>query len=278
MRGLHVEEISAKRVGMAEIVLGDLSQVRIFDILKPLLIEKKTGKVTFRGREEAEIYLELGNISHAKTTNSVGEYAFFTIMEWKAGRIVFEQDVFPNERTISTPTEQLLLNWSYRKQEWEKIREVIPSANLNFRLALQKNEGEKTISSDQWNILALSNGTRSVAEIGKMLKWDEYKVLRTVYQLVRMGLLEKGEIHKPVKKRPVSENFFPTVEMELKRIMGPVAPFIIEDKLIDFGETQDSLSQEQASSFIESLGEEIPNTQKGKEFVKVIKELLSFGK
>jgi hypothetical protein len=71
---------------MAEVVLGDLSQVRIFDILKPLLIEKKTGKVVFRGKEEGEIYLELGNISHAKTTNSVGEYAFFTIMEWKAGK------------------------------------------------------------------------------------------------------------------------------------------------------------------------------------------------
>jgi hypothetical protein len=29
---------------MAEIILGDLSQVRIFDVLKPLLIEKKTEK------------------------------------------------------------------------------------------------------------------------------------------------------------------------------------------------------------------------------------------
>jgi hypothetical protein len=265
-------------VVMAEIVLGDLSQVRIFDILKPLLIEKRTGKVAFRGREEGEIYLELGNISHAKTTSSVGEYAFFTIMEWKAGKIVFEPEVFPNERTISTPTEQLLLNWSYRKQEWEKIREIIPSTNLIFRLALQKNEGEKSINSDQWNVLALSNGTRPVAEIGKTLQWDEYKVLRTVYQLVRMGLLEKGEIHKPVKKRPVGDNFFQTVENELKRAMGPVAPFILEDKLIDFGETKDSLSQEQALSFVESLGEEIPNMQKGKEFVKVVKELLSLGK
>jgi hypothetical protein len=198
-------------------------------------------------------------------------------MEWKAGEIVFEPDVFPNERTVSTPTEQLLLNWSYRKQEWEKIKEVVPSSNLIFRLALQKNEGEKNINSDQWNVLALTNGTRSVAEIVKTLKWDEYKVLRTVYQLVRMGLLEKGEIHKP-KKRPVADNFFQTVETELKRIMGPVAPFIIEDKLIDIGETKDSLSQEQALSFVESLGEEIPNMQKGKEFIKVIKELLSFGK
>jgi hypothetical protein len=263
---------------MAEIVLGDLSQARIFDILKPLLIEKKTGKVSFRGKEEGEVYLELGNISHAKTVHSVGEYAFFTIMEWKVGKIIFEPDVFPTERTISTPTEQLLLNWSYRKQEWEKIREVLPSANLIFRLVLQKTEGEKNISSDQWNVLALCNGTRSVAEIGKTLNWDEYKILRTVYQLVRMGLLEKGEIQKGGKKRPVGDNFFVTVENELKRIMGPVAPFIIEDKLIDFGETKDSLPQDQALTFVESLGEEIPNAQKAKEFLRVIKELLSLGR
>jgi len=263
---------------MAEIILGDLSEVRIFDILKPLLIEKKTGRVVFRGKEEGEIYLELGNISHAKATNSVGEYAFFTIMEWKAGKIAFEPEIFPNERTISTPTEQLLLNWSYRKQEWEKIREVVPSANLIFRLALQKNEGEKNINSDQWNVLALSNGTRPVSEIGKTLQWDEYKVFRTVYQLVRMGLLEKGEIHKAVKKRPVGDGFFKTVENELKRTMGPVAPFIIEDKLIDFGETKDSLPQEQEIPFVESLGEEVPNLQKRKEFVRVVKELLSLGK
>jgi hypothetical protein len=90
--------------------------------------------------------------------------------------------------------------------------------------------------------------------------------------------LEKGEIHKPVKKRPVGDNFFQTVENELKRTMGPVAPFILEDKLIDFGETKDSLSQEQALSFVESLGDEIPNMQKAKEFVRVVKELLSLGK
>ncbi len=76
----------------------------------------------------------------------------------------------------------------------------------------------------------------------------------------------------------MGDNFFQTVEMELKRTMGPVAPFVLEDKLIDFGETKDSLSQEQALSFVESLGEEIPNMQKAKEFVRVVKELLSLGK
>jgi hypothetical protein len=93
-----------------------------------------------------------------------------------------------------------------------------------------------------------------------------------------MGLLERGEAPKPVKKRPAGEPFFSAVENELKRVMGPVAPFVLEDTLADFGETKDSLSQDQVSSFIEALGEQIPNAQKAKEFVKVMKGLVTFGK
>jgi hypothetical protein len=263
---------------MPEIVLGDMSQVRIFEILKPLLGEKKTGKLVFKGDEEGEIYIELGNISHAKTVHSVGEYAFFTIMEWKTGKIIFESDAFPTERTISTPTEQLLLNWSYRKQEWEKIKDVIPSSNVVFRLTLQKSEEDKNIKADQWNVLALTNGVRTVSEIGKTLKWDEDKTLRTVYQMVRMGLLERGETQRPAKRRWAGESFFTAMDHALKKVMGPVAPFIIEDTLSDLGETKDSLSQDQALSFIDAVGGEIPNPQKAKEFVRVMKEFLSFGK
>jgi DNA-binding MarR family transcriptional regulator len=263
---------------MPESVLGDLSEIRVFDVLKPLLIEKKTGRVAFKGQEEGEIYVELGNISHAKTKNSVGEYAFFAIMEWNNGTIIFETDIFPTERTISTPTEQLLLNWSYRKQEWEKIKEVLPSANLVFRLALQKGGEDKNISADQWNVLALSNGVRTVAEITRTLNWDEYKTLRTVYQLIRMGLLERGEVPKPVKKRPAGELFFAMLENEFKKMMGPVAPFIIEDTLAELGETEDSLPQDRALSFVETLSEEIPDPRKAKEFVRVMREFLSLGK
>ena len=36
---------------MPEIYMGDLSQVKLFDILKPLLTGKKTGRMAFKGRE-----------------------------------------------------------------------------------------------------------------------------------------------------------------------------------------------------------------------------------
>jgi len=262
---------------MPETNLGDLAQNKLFDILKPLFGGKKTGKVTVTGKEGGELYLEIGNIIHAKTNSAVGEYAFFFLMGLKSGKASFEPDQTPSERTISISTEQLLLNWSYRKQEWDKLKEVIPSTNAIFRLSLQKNPENKNINSDQWNVLALCNGTKTISEIAASLSWDEFKTSKIIFQLVQLALLEKAEDQKPIRKKPVSEDFFPMVDTELKKVIGPLAPLIMNDKLSDLGETKESLGQEQALSFVEKLSEEISNDSKKKEFLRIMTDFLTVG-
>lgn len=263
---------------MLEILLGDLSQVELLDILRPLWMGKKTGKISFKGKENGEMYLEIGNIVHAKTPHSFGEYGFFTIMEWKMGRITFEPDEPPPERTISIPYEQLLSNWSSKKMEWERIREVIPSNSAIF-CSSSLNDGEnKTLSGDQWNVLALSNGVRNVSEIASLLNWDEFRVIKAIYQLVQARLMKEVGEQKPVKKDSIQENFFSVAENELRKIMGAVSPFVIDHKLAEFGEKRDSFPQDKLLSFVEALGEEIPHDEKRKKFKKTIIEFLSLKK
>lgn len=261
---------------MPETFLGDLSQVKLFDILKPLLTEKKTGRVSIKGKEDGEIYIEIGDIIHAKTNYFSGENAFFTIMGWKAGKITFDTGFSPGEKNIPMTTEQLLLNWSSRKQEFEKIREVIPSTRSIFRLSLQKDGKEKNISADQWNVLVLSNGMKTISEVARSLEWDEYKALKTVYHLLQMGMVEKAEDRVSAKKKPVRGDFFTVLDMELKKVMGPVAPFVIDDKLIEFGENKETFPEERALTFMEALSEEIPNPLKRNEFLKITMKLISF--
>jgi len=55
---------------------------------------------------------------------------------------------------------------------------------------------------------------------------DEFKTSKVIFQLVQLGLLEKAEDQKPIKKKTVSENFFLMVETELKKVIGPLAPLI----------------------------------------------------
>lgn len=261
---------------MPATMLGDLSQVKLFDILKPLLTEKKTGKVFIKSKEEGEICLEVGDIVHARTDHFTGENAFFTLMSWTSGRITFDPGVPLKERTIPMTTEQLLLNWSSRKQEFEKIKEAIPSTHTMFRLSLKSDGKEKNISADQWNVLALSNGLKTISEIAKALGWDEYRALKTVYPLLQMGLLEKAEDRISTRKKSVRGDFFPVVELELKKAMGPVAPFVIDDKLAEFGESKETFPEERALPFMEALSEEIPHSLKRGEFLKAAMKLLSF--
>ncbi len=262
---------------MPETFLGDLTQVKLFDILKPLFSDKKTGKIVFKGKEGGELYLELGNITHAKTNSAVGEFAFFSLMGLKVGKASFEPDEVPSERTISISTEQLILNWSSQKQ-WDKIREVVPSPHTYFRALFQKSQEGVSLSSEQWNVSALCNGTKTVSEIAEALNWDEFKTSKTVFQLVQLGLLERTEGQKSVKKKLITNGFFLIVETELKKMIGPMAPFIISDKLSDLGETKDSLAQDQTLPFVETLSEEISDDSMKKEFLKVMTDYILTGK
>jgi hypothetical protein len=247
---------------MPEIQVGDLSLADLLDILRPLLVEKRNGRVIFQGTETGEIYIEGGNMVHAITPQYEGEKAFFSIMEWKEGKVFFEPHASPEKRTISTPSAQLLMYWW--KKESDKIRQLIPSMNA--------------VTSDQWNVLALCNGIRTVAEVAKALNWNESRALRTFYQLVRAGALQRGEAPKGTKKKLVGELFFIKIEQELSKIMGPIAPIILEDKLSEIGGTRESFPQDQALSFIESLSEEIPQDQKKRDFVSAVMEFLSRGR
>jgi hypothetical protein len=256
---------------MPEMFLGDLSsQIKLFDVLKPLFDGKKTGRVVLDGKGGGELYLQFGDITHAKTGEAVGEQAFFVIMGLKAGKITFLTDEVPKEKTINISTEQLLINWSYRKQEGVKIKEVVPSPNAIFRLSVQKSGGDKNISADQWNILALCNGTKTVADIAETVAWDQLKTSRVISQLAQLGLLEKVDETKIPRGKLVPDHFFLTVETELKKAIGPMAPFVIDDKLADLGETKGSLSQDRASTFIEALSEEISNQTSRNEFLRAM--------
>ncbi len=263
---------------MREIALGELTKLTLFNILKTLLVEKKTGVLTIKGKEEGEIYLEAGNVVHAKIGQASGEEAFLAIMGWKTGKCLFRLDTASAARTISLPAEQLLLKWSHRKQELEKIREAIPSLSTTFRLSLGKDSEEKSISGDQWNILALANGMRTVSEIVAAVGWPEYKAFKTIYQLVQAGLLEKADDERPVRRKLVGDSFFSMLEDELKKAMGPVASIIIEDRVEDIGETKEAFPRDQAEFFVESLSEEIANETRRREFVKAAAKILALEK
>lgn len=254
--------------------IGELSETRLFNLVKPLLDGKKSGMISVKGREYGEIHIEAGQIIHAWTNYNKGEEAILAIMEWRVGRVSFDWEVTTQERTVNESTEQILKSWAHREEEWKKIRESVPSPGVAFRIAMHDGSEDRSLSGDQWKVLALCDGSKRVSDIAASLHWDIFKTSKTIFQMIQAGLLERaGEVleeQKAVQKKTVNGNFFPFVENELKKLMGPIAPIIIDDIVDEIGESKESFPQEMVDKLVESIVAEIPDMTKRAEFTKAV--------
>ncbi|HOW55053.1 MAG TPA: DUF4388 domain-containing protein [Syntrophorhabdaceae bacterium] len=259
--------------------IGDLTKTRLFDLIKPLLDKKKSGMIQIKGNETGELYIEGANIIHARTGDLAGEDAVLAMMEWGSGRATFDWEASTDEQTVFMPTEQLLMIWTNRENEWNAIREYIPSPNVVFRIPLNGGPEDKNIHASQWKILALCNGTKSVAEIAETLQWPLFETSKALCQMAQDGLLERASEKKADQtiqiKRTVNGNFFPIIETELRKVMGPIASIIIDDKLADFGESRDAFPEDRLPPFVQSVGEEITDKTKRASFTRSMTEFLA---
>jgi hypothetical protein len=259
--------------------IGDLSKARLLELVGPLLSGKKSGMVLIKGEEVGELHLEGGSIVHAKTGASTGEEAILAMMEWENGRATFDWEATAPERTVYMPTEQLVQSWTNREKEWKKIREVISSVHTSFRIPLDGNPGDKNVKATEWKVLALCDGTRTVGDIARTLNWHIFETCKLVHQMVGTGLIEKAS-EKPVEKevaarRTVNGNFFPFIENELRKIMGPMAPIILDDKIAELGESKDAFPEDMVQPFVQAVGEEITHNAKRALFTKAMTEFFA---
>jgi hypothetical protein len=81
---------------------------------------------------------------------------------------------------------------SRRLDELEVIKRKIPSGESVLMMAASPPEGavEINITPEEWRILVLVDGRRSVADIAKLVGLDEFGAMRVLYGLVSAGLIE----------------------------------------------------------------------------------------
>jgi len=253
--------------------IGNLWEERLFDLVKSLVDGKKSGLAVIRGKAEAELYIEGGSIVHAKIDNVVGEEAINAIMDLDDGRVTFNWQLSPEERTVRTPAERLMSNWAHRERKWGEVKKVIPSSDTMFSVVVDSGGADRTILAKQWGVLALCNGTRSVSDIADLLKRSVLDVSITICEMVGMHLLERAEVIETPEARllgNIDEAFFVTVETELKKVLGPIARVIMNDTLAAFEESRDAFPKRRVMSFIRTVSDQIAEEQKRDQFDKAM--------
>lgn len=119
--------------------------------------------------------------------------AIFNLLQWDAGNFAFDSgEVSPQEIGLSVSVENLLMESSRRLEEWEVIQRKIPSLDVIVRMSPTPPEDamEINIKPEEWTLLVLADGVRSVRDIAAATERSEFEACKIIYGLVTAGLLD----------------------------------------------------------------------------------------
>ncbi len=111
---------------------------------------------------------------------------------WKGGEFAFFDgiDLPPNAVTISIDLPNLIMEGARRIEEWEECLRLLPDSAIVFRVITNPESERITLSLDEWKILFLINGQRTLEEICCQTDTDAFRVYRLVYGLMANKLIE----------------------------------------------------------------------------------------
>ncbi len=126
----------------------------------------------------------------------VSEVLYDTFL-WKAGTFMFYEgfDLPPHAVTISVDLTNLIMEGARRIDEWEECLQLLPDSGAVFRVVSRPETEKITLSADEWKILFLINGQRSLEELCRDSEEDPLTVYGVVYGLAANRLIEEVERH-----------------------------------------------------------------------------------
>ena len=126
--------------------------------------------------------------------------AVYDLLSWPDGDFAFSPDaVNPDDIGVSLATDLVVSQAGVRRESIAAAADAISSNDvvLTISVALQ---AEPELSRDEWALVAMADGRRSVAEIVDLTGRGHFAVLPSLAGLVRRGLLEvKDGTNDPVE-------------------------------------------------------------------------------
>jgi hypothetical protein len=127
-------------------------------------------------------------LKQAVTDQSVD--AVFDLLRWEQGDFAFVvEETNPDDVGVTLSVETVLADAESRRGAWDDVSQIVPSSQavLGMPVVLP---ADPAVSREEWSLLALVDGRRSVAELVDLTGSGQYAVISTLAGLVSRGLLQ----------------------------------------------------------------------------------------
>jgi hypothetical protein len=111
---------------------------------------------------------------------------------WPDGAFAFREEVaLPSHAvTISVDLPNLIMEGARRIEEWEQCVRLLPDNLAVYRVVAMPKDEKVTLTADEWKILFLINGIRTLEDLCHDAEDDPFQVYRVVYGLLSNRLIE----------------------------------------------------------------------------------------
>jgi hypothetical protein len=138
------------------------------------------------------------------------EEIIFDMFIWERGDFEYQDARLNLSGMVATRVNiiKILLEASRRIDEMSVLRKHIPNDELIFKTSDQiQDQGEIKLNADEWRVLRLVDGMRSVRQIIEEGGFDEFSAYKRLYALFSSGLIENGTAKKKEQSKRAEQDY-----------------------------------------------------------------------
>ena len=145
----------------------------------------------------AKVLSDLGAVDDNELRGAAVEHAndaVFELLRWPDGAFSFVVDeADPDDLGVTLAVDDIVAEGRRRLDHWPTLTATVPSTRAVVSVAPAP-EAEPTLTRDEWALLSLIDGRRSVGDIVELSGRGEYAVVAALAALVERGLVSATEV------------------------------------------------------------------------------------
>ncbi len=185
----------ASSVNSAEDLLGNMllrrGKISKADLERAIALHKQTGRQLGTTLIDMNLF-EKNEIAECLRLQI--EEIVYNLFAWKDGDFIFHEGVAPKNAPfwVELNTMNVIMEGTRRIDEWLEIQKVLPPDDVLLAVVKSPkvNRDEIVLSLDEFRILALINGERTLPDLVNLSPMGEFVTYRAVYRLVVNKLIE----------------------------------------------------------------------------------------
>ncbi len=187
--------VFASSLNSSEDMLGQMllrrGRISKADLERAIMLHKQTGRQMGTTLVDMNLF-EKDEIAECLRLQI--EETVYNLFSWREGEFFFHEGAQPKNAPflIEMSTMNVIMEGTRRIDEWLEIQKVLPADDVMLRLARNPHVSKEEIalSLDEFRLLALINGERTVPDLIELSPVGEFVTCRAVYSLIISNLIE----------------------------------------------------------------------------------------